>query len=174
MIKLDNEKKTFKEKWNEPIDKNDLKKTLIRGLIGMILGVIIAVFIDLLLVRINANFCVGAMIVGSVIGLLISGGFKEYHIKYSLIAVCYTIVGLILLNLMRLLAINNFSNIGAILSSGDTYYLVFLYPIRIIHNAIRIGQFTNYIFAIIEFVIIIVSIFVAYYVPLKKQSTEEE
>jgi hypothetical protein len=165
---MEENKQSFKDKWNSELDKKDLKKVLIKGLIGMIAAVVLASFVDYLLFRINASFFVAILIIGAFIGVIINNSFKQYHIKYTFIALIYTFIGMILLNFFRLVLIYGFSEIGTILSSGEAWFMIFLHPIRAIVNAVRIGEIGNYIFSIIELVLYIGTFFFAYILSKKK------
>lgn len=169
-----NDKLTFKDKWFEDYNKKDLKMVLIKGIIAMLASVFIGVFIDYLLFMINASFTVGMFVVGTMTGLIVQKSHEKYHIKYSLITIILVLIGMILLNMLRLFLINNFKNIGPLLSNGTTYMIIFLYPIKVFITAIKIGNIGNYIFSIIELAIYIGSFFVAYYLSKRKETNTEE
>ena len=166
---MENDKKSFKEQWNEELNKNDLKKVCLKGLAVCIAAIVVASFIDYLLFKINGSFFVGIILIGPIIGLTISNSYEKYHIKYTFIALLYTLIGMILLNFFRLLLIYNFSNLGALLSSGETWFMIFLHPIRAIVNAFRINEVGNYFYSIIELFLYVGAFFLAYILSKKKQ-----
>ncbi len=167
-------KKPFIERWNEELDREDLRRVWIKGAIACIATAIVAAFVDFLLVKINASFFVGIIIVGAFIGLFINNSFKKYHIKYSFITLLYVFIGMILLNFLRLLLIHGFSNFGEFLSHGDAWFMIFLHPIRAVYMAIKIGEIGNYIFSSIELILYIGSFFIAYLLSKKKNESETE
>ena len=172
--KMENDKKSFKEQWNEELNKNDLKKVCLKGLVVCIAAIVVASFIDYFLFKINGSFFVGIILIGPFIGITISNSYEKYHIKYTLIALLYTLIGMILLNFFRLLLIYNFSNLGSLLSSGETWFMIFLHPIRAIVNAFRINEVANYFFSIIELLLYIGTFFLAYILSKKKQAKNSE
>ncbi|MBR6287764.1 MAG: hypothetical protein IKR19_00295, partial [Acholeplasmatales bacterium] len=146
----------------------------LKGLVVCIAAIVVASFIDYFLFKINGSFFVGIILIGPIIGVTISNSYEKYHIKYSLIAIGYTLIGMLLLNLFRLLLIYNFSNLGALLSSGETWFMIFLHPIRAIVNAFRINEVANYFFSIIELILYIGTFFLAYKLSKKKQAKNSE
>ena len=174
VIKMGNDKKSFKEQWNEELNKDDLKRVWLKGLVVCIAAIIVASFIDYLLFRINGSFFVGIILIGPFIGRTIGNTYEKYHIKYTLIALLYTLIGMILLNFFRLLLIYNFSNLGSLLSSGETWFMIFLHPIRAIVNAFRINEVANYFFSIIELLLYVGTFFLAYILSKKKQAKNSE
>ena len=167
---MQDEKKTFREKWYAELDSNDLRKVWIKGFIVCILAAIVAGFIDYLLMRIQGHFYVGILIIGPFIGVTISNSYQKYHIKYTAIAILYTFIGMILLNLIRLMILFNFSNLGYIFTHGFFIYELFLHPIKTFTDAIKVATIPNYIFAIIEIVLHVLTFVFAYIMSRKNKN----
>lgn len=139
-------------KFKQPIYKDDATKVIINAiisslLIGILSGAINLIFSD----WIGYTFMIFYLMVGYFIGIRIRRSYFTYHIVYSILAVIFTFLGLLI------------GNVASFLISWESFYAI---NIGIKDFFMQLNIFSKYFYSsiwnIINFILYIITLVISY------------
>ena len=163
-------KTSFKDKWNEPLDKAEFKSILIKSIICMFLTAIVAGFLNYLFLYYNSTVLGAILIIPVFIGPIINRAIEKVHYKYYLIGFLLTLFGIFLANalafiLFNCLALN--ANLGQVFASANFYKFIFIYPIILFFH---LSSVSSLVWAILELILYVICLFgVLYLIQFRKK-----
>ncbi len=133
--------RTIKNKFRQPLYKDDLKYVLLNGIVAMIFVSIAMGIVEAFLAKINFPFSICVYLIGFLIGRQISKHYYTYHIWYPTLAVIFTIIGYIIFNAAFIgVIIGNFNYVIKYIFSLDflIYTLTSINPINGINSFLNL------------------------------------
>ena len=153
------EKKSLKELFKEPLDKANLKKVIIIGVIGAIITGFIGGVFDYILFLAGSAFFVGVLITGFITAALVATFNKSNHIIYPFLTIGFILIGMFVLQLMQYILIYIVSGVWTL---GFLFVYTFFFPwISLFRSFEVIGQstFTTYFWTGILNLVIYLTVF---------------
>ncbi len=152
-----------KEKWQEPMLKNDVKNVIISGILFAILGGILGGSLDYLFKNvIGFPITFGLIIISLLIGYGVYRAYGSFHILYPTLTILFMILGIFVAFFTLHLCINGISSFFTILGTGEFYLNFIKLPFSTFIVGIKYGNAGDIFMGIVNMVIYVLAFFGCY------------